>query len=218
VTILSPREAYRLWAPSYAAETAISALDEELCAALAPSGADKRLLDAGCGIGRRYRNAEATLAVGIDASPEMLAEGAAPESAAADVRALPFAAGVFDLVWCRLVLGHLPDSAPAYGELGRVLRAGGYLFVSDFHPDAAGRGSRRTFRDGTGALHEVEHHIHPLSRHIQAAEAAGFRLAAQRDGHIGPSIRHFFEAAGRLPVYQADLGLPVVAAFLFQRL
>ncbi len=53
-------------------------------------------------------------AVGIDLSPEMLAAGGAHNVIAGDVRAMPFASGSFDMVWCRLVLGYIPDPAVAY--------------------------------------------------------------------------------------------------------
>ncbi len=114
MTALAPREAYRLWAPTYATETAISFIEDELARALSPPPGGKRLLDAGCGTGRRLLGANAALrfTAGIDASFEMLKAGNAAHVAAADVRNLPFAAESFDLIWCRLVLGrYLQPSA-----------------------------------------------------------------------------------------------------------
>ncbi len=216
MTMLNPREAYRLWAPSYAAETAISALDEEMAAELLQGLPCTHLLDAGCGIGRRLKDAPG-LAIGVDASPEMLQAGGGPMLAAADVCALPFASGAFDMVWCRLVLGHLADPVPAYRELARVCAPSGHVLVSDFHPDAARAGHRRSFRDATGVVRDVEHHIHAVSRHEAMANAAGLTLAGRHDGAIGPSIRDFYARANRLAAYDADLGLNVVAAFLFRR-
>ncbi|HVG44643.1 MAG TPA: methyltransferase domain-containing protein, partial [Longimicrobium sp.] len=113
---LPPRAAYRLWAPGYEEETAISFVDDRLVAALTPPLGGLRLLDAGCGTGRRLRRIDgAALAAGADLTWEMLAAGSSAASgpppllAAADVRALPFASSSFDVVWCRLVVGHLPD-------------------------------------------------------------------------------------------------------------
>jgi malonyl-CoA O-methyltransferase len=219
---LAPREAYRLWAPSYGGrETAISFLDDLLVGALTPPAAGLRVLDAGCGTGRRLRTLDdARLRAGVDLTWEMLAAGEGEAEsilAAADVRALPFAASSFDLVWCRLVLGHLAQLGGAYAELGRVCAPGGTVLVTDFHPAADEAGHRRTFRDAAGQLHGIEHHRHPVASHLSAATAAGLELAERRDGEVGPELRPFYARAGRLERYEADRGLPVVLALAFRR-
>ena len=214
---LNPTDAYRLWAPSYAAETGVSALDEALSRQLSPSPKHRRLLDAGCGIGRRLAGTGAAVAIGVDASPNMLAVGGLTCTAAADVRALPIGPGGFDLVWCRLVLGHLADPRPAYREFARICESGGALYVSDFHADAVAAGQTRSFRDGSGCLRIVEHHVHDVKAHIAMAAQAGFVFFLQRDGLVGPAIEHFYIAANRQERYRRDIGLPVVAAFLFRR-
>jgi SAM-dependent methyltransferase len=221
--LLAPREAYRLWAPVYA-ETPITFVDEGLVAPLTPPLAGLRVLDAGCGTGRRLQSLSAAARVaGTDLSWEMLSNseavkrGERPALAAADVRALPFADATFDLVWCRLVVGHLPSAVPAYAELGRVCAPGGTVIVTDFHPAAAGNGQVRTFRDTDGVLHTVEHHIHPQEAQVRAAGDAGLELIEARDGLIGPELRPFFERANQLARYPDALGMPVVLALVFRR-
>jgi malonyl-CoA O-methyltransferase len=210
---LGAREAYRLWAPSYSSETATSFLDEELAQEMLRSLPQAKLLDAGCGIGRRI--ADIPGAVGIDASPEMLAAGAAHNVVTGDVRAMPLASNSFDMVWCRLVLGHLPDPLRAYREFARVCAPGGYVFVTDFHPDATAAGHQRTFTDNTGTVHQVEHYVH--SNHAYLAKTAGLPLLALRDGIVGPSIRDFYIRGIGLKAYKRDMGLKLVAAFLFRK-
>jgi malonyl-CoA O-methyltransferase len=217
VTALEPREAYRLWAPTYAEETAISHIDQEVAERLSPSPEGRRLLDVGCGIGRRLSASRAALGIGVDLSIEMLSAGAERAVAVADVRALPFLPEAFDLVWCRLVLGHLPDLAPAYTELARVCRMGGHVFVTDFHAEAAARGHTRSFRDRFGRKCVVEHHVHDRDRHSEMAAGAGLTLRAYQDGRIGASVRGFYDRAGRQAAFARDLGLPVVSAFLLER-
>jgi malonyl-CoA O-methyltransferase len=214
ISKLDAREAYSLWAPTYASETATSFLDEELAQEMLRGLPQTRLLDAGCGIGRRI--ADIPGATGIDASPEMLAAGAARNVVTGDVRAMPFASNRFDMVWCRLVLGHIPDPLSAYREFARVCMPGGYIFVTDFHPDAVAVGHRRTFTDQAGDVHEIENYVH--SNHSHLAETAGLSLIARRDGVVGPSIRDFYIRGIGLKAYKRDVGLKLVAAFLFRRL
>lgn len=219
MSVLAAREGYRLWAPAYDAENAVSCLENGLVAAMTPPLAGLRLLDAGCGTGRRLRGSGAAAATGVDLSPEMIAAGRdgldpAIRLLVGDVRALPLPDAGFDLVWCRLVIGHLADCGPAYAELGRVTAPGGRVIVTDFHPAAHAAGHRRTFRHGD-TVHELEHHVHALATHRAAARAAGLRLAAVREAAIGPSIRAFYERAGRVASYERDRGLPTVLALSF---
>ena len=223
MTALSAREAYRLWAPTYADETAISFLEAELAADLTPPLDGLRLLDAGCGTGRRLRGCGAAFAVGVDLCPEMLDAGlgracAEPglQTLVADARRMPLPDRGFDVIWCRLVAGHLPDCAPLYAELARVADEGAWILVTDFHPAAAAAGHRRTFRSG-GRTFEVEHHVHAVADHLAAAGAAGLRLVARSAGVIGEEVRSFYAAAGRLELYAAHQGLPVVLALAFRR-
>jgi malonyl-CoA O-methyltransferase len=206
-------EAYSLWASTYATETATSSLDEELARTMTRGLPQTRLLDAGCGIGRRIQ--DIPNAVGMDLSPEMLAAGRARNVVTGDVRAMPFDSNCFDMIWCRLVLGHLPDPLLAYGEMFRVCRPGGYVFITDFHPDAAMAGHRRTLSDKAGTVYAIEHYVH--SDHVQLAVEAGLSFVAHCDGAVGPSVRDFYIRGIGLKAYKRDIGLKLVAAFLFRK-
>ena len=221
MSLLSPAEGYALWAPTYAAETAVSALEASVDGSFGVPLAGRRVLDVGCGIARRLapaRDAGASLVAGVDLTPGMLAQAEGePMLAAADVRALPVSDGAFDVVWCRLVLGHLSALEPAYAELARVCAPGGHLVVTDFHPAAAASGHRRTFRDSRGDVRELEHHVHDPRVHRAAAEQAGLTLRERRDGVVSDTIRDFYERAGRLDAYELQRGLALVLALLFTR-
>jgi SAM-dependent methyltransferase len=206
-------QAYRLWAPTYAKETLPHYLDGELASAMLQGLPQTHLLDAGCGEGIRIRDIRG--AVGIDLSPEMLAAGGLHNVVAGDIREMPFASGQFDMVWCRLVLGHLRDPLPAYREFRRVCTPGGYVFVTDFHPDATLAGHRRTFTDQAGVVHAVEHY--ERTNHAELARQAGLELVATRDGAVGPSARDFYVHGIGRKAYVRDFGLNLVRANLFRR-
>ncbi len=217
MTRLDPRQAYRLWAPHYRGDNAVCVFEDQLVSLLTPQPQGRRLLDVGCGPGLRLRDCAADFAFGVDASPEMLSAGGLANVVAADVRALPFPAGLFDLVWCRLMLSYLPDLRPGYDELARVCREGGQIVVSDFHADAIQAGHRQTFRDAEGRLHEIVHYPHDTSSHRDAAAAAGLTMTWAESGRVGPAIRPVYEQAGRLDMYARDQGLAIVSLFLFER-
>ena len=219
MSALAPRDAYRIWAPFYSDETAISFLEDKLVAAMTPPLDGLSLLDAGCGTGRRMRACGAAVRIGIDASREML-DAADPADGiqliVGDVRALPLPDCSFDIVWCRLVLGHVEQLAHAYAELARVAATGATIIVSDFHPAAHDAGHRRSFRSA-GKVVQIEHHVHRLDDHLAAASAAGLSLDEVREAEIGNDVRPFYERAGRPGDHAAHLGLPVVLAISLRR-
>lgn len=99
---------------------------------LAPLASGTRVLDAGCGNGHylsELRN-RGILATGCDLSPGMLRGLGAPgRLVQADLGALPFRGGSFDVAIAAHVLYHVADPAAAARELRRVLRAGGTLLA-----------------------------------------------------------------------------------------
>ncbi len=215
---LSARDGYRLWGPRYETETAVSRFEDLTIATLGVPTSGRSLLDVGCGTGRRLRDSGAANAVGVDLTVEMLREVRGTHAvAAADVRALPFPAASFDVVWCRLVLGHLRTIDIAYAELSRVCRPIGVCVVTDLSPKAIAAGHRRTFRDADGTMRELEHFVHSAEGHIDAARRAGLEPAMQREGIVGPNIRQFYADTGRLDAYEAQFGLPLVVALSWRK-
>jgi SAM-dependent methyltransferase len=220
---LKPSAAYRLWAPTYHVETAVSALEDRVARNVTPVLAGRRLLDVGCGIGRRLAVSAggAALAVGVDLVPEMLLAGRGVPGrrlvAAGDVRRLPFAAASFDVVWCRLVLGHVECLDVAYRELAHVSKPGGSLLVSDFHSAAVAAGHTRSFRDSDGEVRDVEHHVHTPAAHVGAAGASGWTVTTTVEAAAAEAERPFYERAGRLRQLELEAGLPLVLVLCFRR-
>jgi SAM-dependent methyltransferase len=101
-----------------------------------------RVLDAGCGTGGigLYLASQGLDVVGVDRQQYdsdalqaarwfAIREGFPMSIVLADAAALPFANSRFDCVVCSNVIEHLDDIPGGLGELRRVLRPGGFLFV-----------------------------------------------------------------------------------------
>ncbi|MEJ7630043.1 MAG: class I SAM-dependent methyltransferase [Nocardioidaceae bacterium] len=95
-------------------------------------------LDAACGTGRHteYLASLGHSIIGVDTSPEMLANARAKvpsgEFHCGDLHSLPTADAQVDVVVCALALMHVPDLDAAFAEFVRVLKPGGHLVVSDW--------------------------------------------------------------------------------------
>jgi malonyl-CoA O-methyltransferase len=136
---------------------------------------------------------------------------------AGNVSSLPFADRSFDLLWCRLVLGHVSDLRASYREMARVSAAPATLIVSDFHPRAVAAGHTRSFKDQGGERREIEHTVHEATDHEEAAARAGWKLVAIVDAPAGDPERPFYERAGRLRQFELEDQLPIVLAMSFAR-
>jgi len=178
--VLPSLQAYDLWAWSYPAQAhnPLMALEEAALRAFLPSLRGLDVLDVGCGSGRWLKLAQAggaRRALGIDNSAAMLRQ-AGPGVALATMSAQPFPSASFDLLLCGLAIGHLPDHQAALAEMARLLRPGGLLLLSDFHPVQHWRGAQRTFRAADGRAYAVEHYPRTTADFWQAGEALGLRL------------------------------------------
>ena len=205
---VSPAEGYALWAATWdATPSPIVALEERLLAPRLSGLRARRVIDAGCGTGRWTARLRA---IGFDLSFAMLElasrkPGLKGRLAVADAAALPVASGAADLVICTLTLGHLRDQRAAMREFARILEPGGTLIVTDFHPQAAARGWRRTFRHG-GRVYELENHPYTL----EGLATPDLVLRHSAEAVIGELERAFFEAAGRPELFDAARGIPAV--------
>ncbi|HEY7268181.1 MAG TPA: methyltransferase domain-containing protein, partial [Dehalococcoidia bacterium] len=88
---------------------------------------------------------------------------------------LPFAPASFDLIVCGLVLGHYGDFEPIWTEFARLVRRGGHVLVTDFHPDIVAAGARTTFAY-KGRKYLLPNPPHSRDDYIEAAIAAGFEV------------------------------------------
>jgi 2-polyprenyl-6-hydroxyphenyl methylase/3-demethylubiquinone-9 3-methyltransferase len=113
-----------------------------LAAAIAQAfGGPARVLDLGCGGGLLANElaARGHAVTGIDASTENLEVARAYDRTGravytcGDARALPFAAGSFDVVCAMDLLEHVDDPAQIVAEAARVLAPGGLFFFHTFN-------------------------------------------------------------------------------------
>ena len=221
---LPPREAYRLWAETWDEDPSpVGALESLWVARWLGDVRGRRVVDAGCGTGRwmRYLRERGAVAAGFDLSAPMLARAAAWPAlhgtlAAADLGQLPVAAACADIALCALSLGHAPDADLAMRELCRVVKPGGMLLLSDFHPDATRRGWKRTFRRG-GETFEVENHAYSVEALALCAAREGLRLEAVAEPGFDDGQREIFRRAGREDLFLRVRGLPAVVVARWRR-
>ena len=206
---VSAQEGYALWADTWdLTPSPIVALEHRALLPWIARCNPHRAIDVGCGTGRWTARLSA---IGLDASPAMLAMAAAKPGlrgrlAVADASALPIASGAADLALCALTLGHVRDQAAAMREFARILAPGGTLLLTDFHPAAAALGWRRTF-SRNGQVYELENYTYTVD---QLRSVADLELVECAEATIGEPERTLFDAAGRPELYEAACRTPAV--------
>lgn len=190
------RTGYGQWVETYEG-TVENAMDVELLEALESVdwSSARQVVDLGCGTGRTgawlaSRGIETI--DGVDLTPQMLerarARGIYRELVEADVSDTRLPAGDYDLVTTSLVDEHLADLGPLYTEAARLAAPGATYVLVGYHPHfIMSSGMPTHFDDASGEPIAIETHLHLLSEHVNAAAAAGWRLAEMRERLIDDS-------------------------------
>jgi ubiquinone/menaquinone biosynthesis C-methylase UbiE len=208
------REGYDLWAETYdETPNPVVAMDARYTLDVLEPKPGERILDAGCGTGRhlgpllRARSNP----VGVDFSRGMLeiARRNYPDVplALADLqRPLPFENERFDAVLCALIGEHLNELPLALREMHRVLRAGGRLVFSVYHPEMAAAGKEANF-ERSGVEYRLGAYRYSMADYANLLEDVGFEDPARHEFFGNEQLVRTVRSATKL------LGFPVLLVF-----
>ena len=175
------REGYDLWSRIYDERaSSLVALDRRHTLPHLHPRTGERILDAGCGTGGHLDSIRRSgaLPVGLDFSAGMLAAARrihheTPLVQADLNRHLPVRSRSFDAVLCTLVSEHLSDLHHFFEGVFRVLRLGGRLVFSAFHPAMAAAGVEANF-EIEGMEYRLGAELHTQEDYLSSIADAGF--------------------------------------------
>jgi SAM-dependent methyltransferase len=215
---VGPTRGYAMWASSYdrSWNPLLTVEEPAVRDAVAAWSTPSRVLDAACGTGRHTAllvELGHTVA-GVDLSLEMLAVARekVPDARFLEgsMLPLPFDDAEFDNVLCALALSHFQDPAGPVTELARVVRSGGNVVISDFHPYMVLLGGQAAFRTEGGEPHFVASYAHLPGRMLGVLQQAGLTVVdcieplwshdAALASFPGMSDRLYEEAIAGLPL------------------
>jgi ubiquinone/menaquinone biosynthesis C-methylase UbiE len=207
------RAAYDRWAPLYppTAHNPLMRVEQQVMLEHWPEVGGRRALDLACGTGRYARllaESRAAEVIAMDFCLPMLEQVAGAVRVCGSMMQLPFGSGSFDAVISGLALGHASGVHAWMAEISRVLRPGGTLLYSDFHPEAALMGLPRAFKDGNDRTWTVPHQRHDLASQRAAAAAARLTFEVVREIRVGAELSEPFANSDEF--YRRWDGLPIV--------
>lgn len=220
--------AYDLWAATYdeQPDNLMLALDEELFARLAPAERmeGKHITDIGCGTGRHWAKifaARPMSLTGYDVSEGMLMKlkekyPAANTLLLSNDRLASSESLSCDLVVSTLTIAHIKDLGAAFAEWNRILRSGGEVIITDFHPELLAKGGARTFSHGNRSV-TIKNFVHPVKDIIALGADLGWELTELDERKIDESVRAFYEKQNALHVFDKFKGLPVIFGMVLKK-
>jgi malonyl-CoA O-methyltransferase len=181
IPLLQPHEGYDLWAKTYSTESnPVKDASNDSIKKMLPSLKGLDILDAGCGAGYFCSIAEegdAREITGLDFSAPMIEVAkkncVRTKFIQGDISSIEFQPHSFDLVICALVVGHIQELNRALSNLTKPLKNGGLLLLSDFHPFLTITKKKRTFRDVSGEVFEISHHLHLFQDYVNELAKLG---------------------------------------------
>lgn len=216
------QEGYALWSASYDQEkNGLIYLEQREVDRLLAQLSFARVLDAGTGTGRHALNLarRGVSVTAFDQSPHMLEvarQAAQREGLAIDFRLLslnddlPFEAQQFDLLICALMLSHVPNLNHALQEFARVLQKGGYLLITDFHPNHIMYGWETAFRQA-GIRYHIPTVGHTMNDYLETITQNGLTFLEVSESLVGKAPEGYLPEEMRRIYADKPLCLSILA-------
>lgn len=217
---LNAATAYDQWAGFYDDQPGnlMMDLDESIFSELlnAVSLAGKTVVDIGCGTGRHWKKIMAgnpSRLVGFDVSKKML-EQLTHKFPTAEVY---LSDGTFnelknetaDLLVSTLTIAHIENLDTTFSEWNRILKPGGDMIITDYHPDALAHGAKRTFSHESKTV-VIKNHVHSTSKIRLLAKQLGYKEMRFVERNIDETVKTYYEQQDALEVFERFKNTPII--------
>ncbi|HZZ76591.1 MAG TPA: class I SAM-dependent methyltransferase [Puia sp.] len=218
---LDPERAYEIWSAEYDRQTGnlMLDLDEKIFSHLIENidFRDKEVADIGCGTGRHWQkiySKNPSHLIGFDVSASMLEKlkskfPFARTQKTTDNLLRSVADLSLDIIISTLTIAHIKNIEEAIASWSRVLKNGGHLIVTDFHPVLLANGGKRSFSHEGRSL-SVKNYVHSIAKIKKALNAAGFTAVREEEESVNEEMRSYYEKKNALTVYERFKGMPVI--------
>jgi ubiquinone/menaquinone biosynthesis C-methylase UbiE len=213
--------AYDKWSKQYDNQPGnlVLDLDEEVFSTLISSVTleGMTIVDVGCGTGRHWKKIMAgnpARVVGYDASTGML-EKLKQKFPGAEVY-VPQGYSLkelkdrsCDILISTLTLAHIPGIENVTREWNRVLKPGGQIIYTDYHPESLAKGGKRTFMHEGKAI-EVKSFIYPLEEVRFLFSQLGFKELRFSERVVDDKVKRYYELQNVVELYNRFRNVPVI--------
>jgi ubiquinone/menaquinone biosynthesis C-methylase UbiE len=114
-----------------------------------------------------------------------------------------------DIIFSTLTIAHIENAEKALQEWNRVLKSGGEIIITDYHPTALAKGGKRTFNHN-GKTIAVKNYVHSIDKLKDIARQLHLEVFRFIEKSIDESARPFYEKQNALNVYESWKGTPII--------
>jgi ubiquinone/menaquinone biosynthesis C-methylase UbiE len=215
------RVAYNTWAPDYDNQPGnlMLALDEEVFTGLLNgiNVKNKIVADIGCGTGRHWKklsDKSPKKIIGFDVSEGML-KMLKQKFPVAETYLLindelkQLGNESCDIIISTLTIAHIKNVEAAVSEWNRVLKPGGCIIVTDYHPFVLAKGGKRTFTHNNKTI-AVTNYVHTIENIKSIAEQLHLHTLRLIEKIIDDSAKPYYEKQNALDVFEKWKGSPII--------
>lgn len=224
----NPAAAYDLWASAYDNQLGnlMIDLDEEIFSSLLQDIElkGKIIADIGCGTGRHWKkifDKDPQKLIGFDVSVEMLKQlqNKYPEAEThllADNLLHSLKNNSCDVLVSTLTIAHIENLETALEEWNRVLKPGGDIVITDYHPELLAKGGKRTFKHQKKVI-SIQNYIHSIENVKTLARQLHWNEVRFTGKRIDEAVKGYYENQNALALYEKFKDTAVIYGIHFKK-
>jgi ubiquinone/menaquinone biosynthesis C-methylase UbiE len=224
----SPAVAYDMWASAYDDQPGnlMMDLDEEIFGSFLKDMdlTGEVVADIGCGTGRHWKtilDKNPQRLIGYDVSVEMLKRlqekyPVAVTHLLTENKLHGLEDNSCGLLISTLTIAHIENLEEALSEWNRVLKPGGEIIITDYHPELLAKGGKRTFKYKNKTI-AIQNFIHPIEKIKAIARQLGWNEIRFAEEKIDEAVKEYYENQYALSLYEKFKGTAVIYGIHFKK-
>lgn len=226
--VINPVPAYEIWSETYDRQSGnlMLDLDEEIFTDLLNELdiKGKVLADVGCGTGRHWKKLyqkHPAFLIGFDVSAGMLTKllQKFPEALTQLIADNSLKQVPDETIHClvsTLTIAHIPDIEEAICAWARIMKPGGDLIITDFHPMMLALGGKRSFKHD-GQRFSVVNRVHALEKLNRIFKKNNLTVVRMEVRKVDQSVKSYYKNQNALDVYDRFFGVPIIFGILLKK-